>query len=62
MVILCLLSTPANVTIGFTQEEYTVSENEGSVRVFVQRDDEILDRDISFTISTIMGPGQAVGM
>ena len=58
----CLLSTLANVTIGFTQEEYTVTENEGSVRVFVQRDDVMLDRDVSFTISTIMGPGEAVGM
>ena len=58
----CLLSTLANVTIGFTQEEYSVTENEGSVRVFVQRDDVMLDRDVSFTISTIMGPGEAVGM
>ena len=59
---LCLLSTLAIVTIGFTQGEYSVIENEGSVRVFIERDDVVLDRDILFTIFTIMGPGEAVGM
>ena len=57
-----LLSTLANITIGFTQEEYPVTENEGSVRVFLERNNVMLDRDISFTIFTIMGPGEAVGM
>ena len=52
----------ANVTIGFTQEEYHVFENAGVAHVFIERNDVILDRNISFTIFTIMGPGEAVGM
>ena len=59
---LCLLSTLAIVTIGFTQGEYSVIENDGPTRVFIERDDVVLDRDILFTIFTVMGPGEAVGM
>ena len=52
----------ANVTIGFTQEEYHIFENAGVAQVFIERNDVMLDRNISFTIFTIMGPGEAVGM
>ena len=57
----CLSSTLVTITIGFTQEEYPVTESEGTAHVFVERNDVVLDRDIPFTIFTIMDPGEAIG-
>ena len=50
------------VTIGFTQEEYTVTEDGGPASVCVQRSDTDLDRNIPFNLSTTMHPGEAEGM
>ena len=47
------------VTIGFTQEEYTVTENERFITVCIERSDTDLDRNIPFNLSTTMGPGEA---
>ena len=57
----CFLLSVA-VTIGFTQEEYTVREDGGSATVCVGRSDTDLERNIPFNLSTAMGPGEAEGV
>ena len=50
------------VTIGFTQEDYTVTENEEIAQVCVGRNDVVLECPIPFNLSTTMKPGEAEGM
>ena len=43
------------VKIGFSSTAYTVSEGSGSVSVTVSVQNEVLDRDVTVTLSTVNG-------
>ena len=47
--------TTSVVKIGFSSTAYTVSEDAGSVSVTVSVQNEVLDRDVTVTLSTVNG-------
>ena len=53
MSVICIMFTTSVFTIGFNKTAYSVSEDAGNVSITLSVQNEVLERDVIVTLSTV---------